>query len=110
MIASDYYIGYQDGLPIIRSTLSDENGPINLTGATVTLYIHKVGTSTNRSIVGVITSAALGQVQYTFTAAISTPAGRWWAHQKADYGGGQVLTVPNQGADKVWVNPFYGAA
>lgn len=104
---ADYQIGIADELPVLRSTISDDNGPVNLTGATCTLYIRKAGTSTTQSIVGVITSAVAGQVEYTFTAAKSTPAGWWWLMQRAEYAGANTLTVPTLGTDHLWINPFF---
>lgn len=67
---SDFQLPKGALLPLLTATLSDENGAINLTGATVKFQMRLPGSSTLKvDANATVVSAALGQVSYTWVAA-----------------------------------------
>lgn len=103
---TDFYVGEDDRLPLLVTTLEDANGAINLTGATVVVYARKRGSDTKWSGSATITDAATGAVSYAWAATDTQLPGRWWFQWKVTIGG-KTLTVPNNGSDEVWINEFF---
>lgn len=77
----------QGNLPLMSDTLSDENGPVDLTGATVVLILQGAGLTFNPT--AVITNATDGTVEYQLiapqTAVVGSYQGQW---QVTDSSGG----------------------
>lgn len=108
-MSADFYVGTADELPKIRATLKDETGVIDLTAATVTLKARRAGASSPLIDETVsIVSAAAGTVEYTWTAANTATAGLYWLQWRIEYTDSTTITVPNQGADYLWINDFWG--
>ena len=60
---------------VLTATITDDNGAVNLSGATVTLLLKKG--STKLALTASIVSAAAGTVTYTTVAADLPSAGNW---------------------------------
>lgn len=110
-MATDFFAGVNDRLPALLTTFEDNNGPIDLTGATVVFYARKKGGTT---LIGGTATVATdqvtnkGQVSYSLKASDTLTAGTYFAQWVATIGGKNV-TAPNSGADKFWVNEFWGS-
>jgi hypothetical protein len=67
---SDFQLPKGALLPLLTATLSDDNGAINLTGATVKFQMRLPGSSTLKvDAAAAVTNAAAGQVTYTWVTA-----------------------------------------
>ena len=88
-----------DTAPALQATLSDSNGPINLTNATSVKLVMK-GNNTATVVVGTctITNAAQGQVSYTFTAGNTATPDVYQVEFEITWSGGGEQTVPNAAA------------
>ena len=91
-----YTIKQNDNYPDLQLTLSDKNGPINLTSATAVKLILKFGTT---SVVGAMTKtdAANGVVTYTWAAGSTAVAGTYKGEVEITWATGKIETVPNDG-------------
>lgn len=106
---ADYTIKQHDTWPPIEATLSDDVGPMDLTGATVKLLLKSAGAGTTL-VEGVceIVSAAGGTVKYEWdpadTASVNTFSGEFeitWANST-------ITTVPNDGYFSVEIKADLG--
>ena len=79
--------------------LKDDTGAaINLTGATVKLFIRKAdGTGTPLSRSMTIVNAAAGTVRYDWIAADTATVGDWNFEFQITFGDGKIATVPTVG-------------
>ena len=92
---ADFVMKQHDTWPPLVAVLSDVNGPLDLTGATVKLILKP---TTGSNIVGscsIVAPAADGRVRYNWvvgdTAAVSAFTGEF----EITWGDGTVGTVPN---------------
>lgn len=69
-MAADFQLPQNALLPLLSATLTDDLGPIDLTGTTVTFQMRPPGSSELKVDAGAaVTSAPNGQVTYTWQAA-----------------------------------------
>ena len=91
-MSNSIFIARGDSLPPVDAVLSDRDGPVDITGATVTFK-----TNSGLDIACTIMDAAAGQVRLNWGTANQVPAGihRAWFH--VTFGGGATLRFPNYG-------------
>jgi|SRR5579859_5198901 len=84
-------------LPLWQDTITGDNGAaIPLTGGTVTGILHNTVTGQDTPLTGtfLITNAALGQVQYTWSAADVAVAGNYVIVRTVTFSGGALKIDP----------------
>lgn len=85
-----------DTLPALTASLTDANGAINLTGATVQLRIRAIdGTTVLTKSATIDSPATAGKVRYAWVAGDTDAPGTFFAEWRVIYTAG-VLTVPNE--------------
>lgn len=102
----DFYAGNGDRLPSFSTTMEDNNGPIDLTGATVIFKGRKAGASTmigGNAVPNADQVNNKGQVAYPLASADTVTGGMYFSQFVATIAGKNV-SAPNNGADRVWVN------
>jgi len=94
---ANYQIQSGNNLPVIQQTLSDANGPIDLSGvSSVSLRFRKKNSATWQTKTGEVAGALVGLVKYAWTNTADVPeVGEYYYHWKIDYVSGDVLSVPN---------------
>lgn len=100
---SIFHIKRNDTSPSIEAVLSDSNGPVNLTGATVNFYMANLvsGAAT-------ITDAAAGEVRYDWQAGDTTKLGYHLAEWEVVYADGKKETFPNDGYSTIKITADLG--
>lgn len=93
---ADFTIKRGDTLPVIAATLADENGPIDLTGATVRFHLRTALTG-EIAVDGAatVTDADAGTVEYEWEAGDTAVDGDYRAEWEITFSGGATLTCPN---------------
>lgn len=106
-MASIYTIKQHDNYPPLVLTLTDQNGPINLSTATTVKLILKSGTTT---ITGntVITTPTSGVVTYNWAAGNTDVVGQYDGEVEITWNTGKVETVPNDSYFSITVMPDLG--
>jgi hypothetical protein len=97
---ADYVVKRHDTFPALKATLSDENGPINLTSATRVKFIAaSTTTSTPLVIEGecTIEEATGGVVAYPWAVGDLATAGTYNVEFQITWAGGGIESVPNTG-------------
>ena len=99
---ADFEIKQNDTWPpiglITPVVLSDNNGPIDLTGATVKFLMRPADSQTIKvNSACVIVSAAAGTVRYNWSASDTDTAGEFVFEFQITFGDGKKATVPNRG-------------
>lgn len=100
---ADFTIKRGDTFPFLRAVLSDANGPVDLTGATVKVILKTPGLSGTVVVndVCTITNAANGIVEYEWdpadTATVNTLDAEW----QVTWADAEVTTFPNEGFKSV---------
>lgn len=87
---SSFFLKQNDTLPAIQYTFLDEDGDaINLTGATVKIYMQNATDGTTKIDGGscTVTDAANGVVTYSWADADVDESGLFWAEFVADFSG-----------------------
>jgi hypothetical protein len=96
-----------DTLPVITDTLSNADGtPIDLTGSAVHIRIRaRHGATALADSTATIVSPSAGTVSYTVTApqALLLTKGLYLFNWHIIFGDGTKLTVPNGGANTLWI-------
>lgn len=94
---TDFSIPKGDLLPILTATLSDANGAINLTGATVKFQMRLPGSSTLKvdAAAAIVGSATLGQVSYTWVGTNTDTRGLYIAWFLITFSGPKTMEAPN---------------
>lgn len=93
---ADIYLKHKDRLPKLRATLSDANGPVDLTGATVKVWWRLQSGGTEKSGTCTIVDAANGVVEYAWAAGDTDTAGDYYVEFVATFGIA-TMTFPNDG-------------
>lgn len=91
---ADFAIKRGDRRPIMEMTLTDEDGPINLTGAVSVLLLMKFGATLVSGACNVI-SPTTGEITYTWAAGNTATVGDYDAEIEITWATGIVETVPN---------------
>ena len=103
---TDIYWKLNDTLPTQPFTLSVNGEPLILTGATVRFKMWTAGNSATPKVnaVATVVDAQAGRVSYTPVAADTDTADDYEAEFEADFGGGAVISVPNDKNLKVKIS------
>jgi hypothetical protein len=91
---ADFTIKRGDRRPILEATLTDEDGPIDLTSAASVKLLLKSGATTVDGAC-VVVSAVAGTVSYTWGATDTLIVGAYDAEFEITWSTGIVETVPN---------------
>jgi len=100
---TDYYMAVADQKPDLRMTLCDQDGPVNLSGATSVTMQYRLS-DVAKTVVGTIeplqSTTGKGFVFFTFANATDIPAaGRWRLQTEVIWPGNQKQTFPSKDAD-----------
>ena len=102
-MTTEFHLKTGDRLPILTDYLTDDAGPLDLSGATVGLRVWKreTGAKVTLTGTGAVVDAATGQVSWTWSAADATALqtagpGLYDYEWALTYAGG-VRTVPQSG-------------
>ena len=92
----DFYLKRNDTKEPIQATLSDQAGPVDLSGATVRFHMKD-----RRGVVVVdadaeVVTAASGVVRYQWQAEDTEAAGDFYAEWEVTFASGAVQTFPNE--------------
>lgn len=100
-----HYMRKGDRRPYIRSTLTDEDGAVNLAGETVTFTLRDTTTGALKvsGAAAIVIDAANGVVEYRWQAGDTDTAGLYEATWRSVNGVGEAVTYPNVGAQLVQV-------
>jgi hypothetical protein len=105
----------KDSWPPLKATLQEENAStkakeaINLTTAVKVKFIAKSGSHVIEGTC-TISSAAKGEVEYTFTSAETENLGTYEVEFQIEWGTGKYQSVPNQGFDTLEIVENIAAA
>lgn len=95
---ADFSLKQHDTWPPLNATLSDANGPIDLTGATsVTLIMKPTGGGSTITGTCTIVSAVAGTIRYTWITGNTAVAGTYNLEFEILWSDGKIGTVPNEG-------------
>lgn len=100
MATADCFIRQGDTVPILTSTILDQNGNvINLTGASVSFTMRTLTSSTPLTLAGsaTVTNATTGAVQYAWNTNDTQTAGLYMGEWHVTESGGATYTYPNDG-------------
>lgn len=108
-MAADYTIKQNDQGGVIRSTLADENGVVNLGTATqVLLRMTQRVSGTTKTLTAAVADAAGGIVSYTWQASDLAEAGTYDAEFEVTFAGGKIDTFPSMEYNEIEVTPELG--
>jgi hypothetical protein len=95
---NDFSIKVFDRLPILRSNLTDDNGYVDLGGATVK-FVYQVRTRARQPVTGSasVISAISGLVEYAWVSGDVTGGGVFYGEWRATLSGGKQMSFPNDG-------------
>lgn len=95
---ADFSLKKHDTWPPLNATLSDANGPINLTAATtVKLIIKPTGGGSAITGTCAVISAPAGTVRYTWATGNTDISGTYSGEFEITWSDGKIGTVPNEG-------------
>lgn len=95
---ANFSLKQDDTWPAINATLSDANGPINLTTATtVKILLKPTGGGTLIQGTCTIVNAAAGTVRYQWVTGDTVAAGTYNGEFEITWADGKIGTVPNEG-------------
>lgn len=95
-----------DTAPALEATVTDENGPVDLTGATAVVFKMATATESGRTLVpgalvltgtGSLVDAASGVVQYDWVPGDTATSGRFFGEFEVTLAGGKLRTFPTLG-------------
>ncbi len=91
---SDFYIKYNDVLPVVQAYLSDTNGYVDLTSATVK-FVYQDRKQLNQAVTGStsILSPISGLVEYTWSSGVAI--GSYIAEWRVNFSNGKQMSFPN---------------
>lgn len=102
MAFADIEIKRNDTRPFLDSTLSDANGPVDLTDATVKFFMEDVSGNTvvNQTSTGALVTlqdTTGGKVRYKWQAADTSTGGEFRAEWEVTFSDGSKASFPNDG-------------
>lgn len=100
---ADLTIKRHDTWPPLGATLSDENGPIDLTTASQVLVLLKSSSFLVDGTCTIDTPKTNGHVTYAWVAGDTANSGTYEAEFQIDWGSGRIETVPNDSYDTVTI-------
>ena len=83
-----------DTLPALEYTIEDEDGTVDLTGATVEIHLRPVDDTTTTTLTATISDAASGEIEYEWAAEDTDTAGLYVAEFEVTFDDGSVRTYP----------------
>lgn len=93
---ADHYLTQGASAANLVRTLTDRDGPINLTGATTTFCMSRYGTNVvNDGACSVVGVATAGTVSYPFTTTNTANAGVFEGQFKVTFGSGAIQFFPS---------------
>lgn len=94
---ADFEIKKNDSLPDLEVTLFDEDGRVDLTGATVQFHMQDSSGSLKINSAAVIDDATAGEVRYNWdsTAGDTDTAGDFEGEFEVDFGSNDIQTWPH---------------
>lgn len=99
-----FYLKRNDQLSVIRATLADANGAVDLSGATVRFHLQRRLTGTIKvDQPATVDIADAGQVSYAWAEGDTDTAGIYDAEWEVTFGDGRPLTFPNRPQDGIVV-------
>lgn len=110
MPAFTFVIRKGDTRPIIKATLSDANGALNLTGTTVKLALRNTSTGAIQRLSCTLTDASNGRVERAWLAADTAAEANYDATFEVTYTDLSILSVPSDDYGRVVVSPNIMAA
>jgi|TARA_R110000803_G_scaffold59993_1_gene119036 hypothetical protein len=94
-----FHIKQNDTSPSISVELKDaDNSAINLTGASVKIFVKSLGGTLKVNSTMVIVNASLGTIRYDWQAADTDTFGTYAIEFQATYSDGSIETFPNTGS------------
>lgn len=108
---TDFYIKQNDTSPALLATITDADGPVNLTGASVTFYMASAVGSVKTIITSgaaTVINAATGQVSYSWDAPDTAIAGIHIAEFEVVFSDASKETFPNDGYISINITPDIG--
>jgi hypothetical protein len=104
---ADFLIRENDTLPKIRATLTDPDGIIDLTGATIRFHMNvtKGGTPKVNALADVVGDPMLGVVEYAWIATDTDSPGDYFAEWEITFSGGDILSIPNDSYIDIQILP-----
>lgn len=100
---STFTIKRGDTLPKISAVLSDKDGPVDLTGASVRLIVPPIVDAS-----ATIVDADAGSVEYQWQAGDTETRGVYKAEFQVTFPSGDILTFPNDGFITVQIDSDLG--
>lgn len=95
---ADFTLKQNDTWPPLEAVLTDANGAVNLTGASVRMILKSAGAgSTVIQGACTIVSAVEGRVRYTWLAADTSLVNTLSGEFEVTWGDGKITTFPNDG-------------
>lgn len=110
---TDFYIKQNDTSPVLLATITDADGPVNLTSASVTFYMARAVGSVKTVIASgaaTITNATAGQVSYTWAGDDTAISGIHIAEFEVVFADASKETFPNDGYILIHITPDIGEA
>jgi DUF4097 and DUF4098 domain-containing protein YvlB len=95
---ADFTLKQGDTWPPLQATLSDENGPLNLTGATVSLDLKATNGGAVLALAGsttILAPATNGAVSYQWAVGDTATVGTYSGEFEITWPNGTVTTVPS---------------
>jgi hypothetical protein len=106
---ADLTIKQHDTWPPLRATLSDADGPVDLTTADTVRFIYKEPVGVTAVVrVTTVTAATDGKIEYEWVAGDTAVATTYNAEFEVTWGDGEITTFPNAGYFTFEVTPDLG--
>jgi hypothetical protein len=96
-MADAFYLKRNDTKEPIEATLSDQAGPVDLTGATVKFHMRSMSGTVKVGAPATVVDAPNGVVRYAWAAADVDEAGKFLAEWEVTFADEKVQTFPNDG-------------
>lgn len=96
---AEFYLKYQDNLPILRSELTDDNGYIDLSSASDIKFVYQLKSRIYPPVTGSasIIAPLSGLVEYSWPVGTTISGGTYYGEWITTFTGGRQLTSPNDG-------------
>lgn len=100
---ADLTLKRHDTYPPLRATLSDVNGPIDLTSAVSVKLIMKGKTSLVTGLCAIVSPSTSGSIQYNWATNDLSVSDTYNVEFEIGWAGGGIQTVPNSGYSTIEV-------